>query len=81
MVDDADDSAGHELAADRREFMRHLAAMFAAAGAALGSRGLVHADQTPGGPAAMPKAPPNNLVGIQMGPHTMLDEGIEPASI
>ena len=65
MLDDADDSAGHELAADRREFMRHLAAMFAAAGAALGSRGLVHADQTPGGPAAT-QALATNLVGIQM---------------
>src|SRR6185295_18334397 len=59
--------------ADRRDFIRNLVALFAAAGA-----GLTHAEQRTGG--AAPQAAPRErgLVGIQMGPHTMLDEGIEP---
>ena len=74
MIHNADESARNDLAADRREFIRHLAALFAAAGAALGARGTAHADQST---AAVTKAPVGNLVGVQMGPHTMLDEGID----
>ena len=73
MSDDSE-RPNEQLASDRREFIRHLAALFAAAGAALGARGTAHADQST---AAVTKAPVGNLVGVQMGPHTMLDEGID----
>ncbi len=77
---------------DRRAFMQQAAAVLAAAGLGLGSTLTASAQQGgaaaapgAGGAAgsasataqAIPKAPPNNLVGIQMGPHTLLDEGIE----
>lgn len=72
------DEAG---AVDRRDFIRQFAALFAAAG--VGIDYATRADAapvtaTPGQADAPLRAPANNLVGIQMGPHTMLDEGIEP---
>src|SRR5262249_18477267 len=79
MADMPEDQPADSAA--RRDFIRQLAVLFAAAGAGLG--GTAHAQAAPtsagrGGPAqAAPHAPPNNLAGMQMGPHTMLDEGIE----
>jgi hypothetical protein len=57
----------------RADFLKQLAALIATSqlpGLALPS--------ATAGSRPVP-APPNNLVGIQMGPHTMLDEGIEHA--
>ncbi len=67
-------------AADRRDFIRNLAALFAAAGAGAGLDWSAPRAEAAQGSVAVPPphAPANNLVGIQMGPHTMLDEGIEP---
>jgi hypothetical protein len=62
-------------AADRRDFIRALATMFAAAGASLGVPSIAAAT-SPQLPSAAPNHAPG-LVGVQMGPHTMLDEGIE----
>ncbi len=56
--------------ADRRDFIRQLAMLIASAGAGLRRSAVVHAEQAAPQGAA-------NLVGIQMGPHTMLDEGID----
>jgi hypothetical protein len=75
MIYDPEDPGLVALLADRREFIRNLAALFAAAGAALGSR--ASADVQAAGGQTTRNAPANNLVGIQMGPHTMLDEGID----
>jgi hypothetical protein len=75
MIYDPEDPGLVALLADRREFIRNLAALFAAAGAALGSR--ASADVQAAGGQTARNAPANNLVGIQMGPHTMLDEGID----
>jgi hypothetical protein len=58
--------------ADRRDFIRQLALLIASAGASLRWPEVADAGQT-----SPPAAPPANLVGIQMGPHTMLDEGID----
>src|SRR5262245_17766394 len=56
---------------DRREFMHTLAALAAAEVAARpGTRTAL---------TARPAIPADTFVGIQMGPHTLLDEGIAPA--
>jgi len=60
---------------DRRDFIRALAALVAAAGVGLELTDRGEASQAV--PPAVPKGPKDNLVGIQMGPHTMLDEGID----
>ena len=76
MSDDNDDRVAEVPSADRRDFLRGLLAAFAAAGLRpelTSATGL----QQPAGAAAAVKPPANNLVGIQMGPHTMLDEGID----
>jgi hypothetical protein len=71
--------------AERRDFIRSLAALFAAAGVGAGWTTRAEAQQ-PAGAAQAPrqgsgqaprKLPLGNMVGMQMGPHTMLDEGIE----
>jgi len=63
--------------ADRRDFIRTLATLFAAAGASLKADSSPPADAArPGLPAARQSLAPS-MVGVQMGPHTMLDEGIE----
>jgi hypothetical protein len=63
----------------RGDFLKQLAAVIATAQfSGLGSPPSANAQ--PAGTSAsrtFPVAPPENLVGIQMGPHTMLDEGIE----
>jgi len=63
----------------RGDFLKQLAAVIATAQfSGLGSPRSANGQPT-GTPASrtFPVAPPENLVGIQMGPHTMLDEGIE----
>jgi len=63
----------------RGDFLKQLAAVIASAQfSGLGSPRSANGQPT-GTPASrtFPVAPPENLVGIQMGPHTMLDEGIE----
>jgi hypothetical protein len=67
--------------ADRRDFIKTLATLVAAAGTGLRAQA-PGPDQTPAGalvgrpgPAPVPSA--GRLIGVQMGPHTMLDEGIE----
>ncbi len=74
-----DDPSLDASPADRRDFIRGLATMFAAAGVSLKRTGSAEARQPPGGAPMPRRAPAGNLVGIQMGPHTMLDEGIEHA--
>jgi hypothetical protein len=56
---------------DRREFLQSLVALAGAAHFAPRSKG-----RAPRTTAHAPRTPP--LIGIQMGPHTMLDEGIVP---
>ncbi|HKW01549.1 MAG TPA: hypothetical protein VJN96_17110 [Vicinamibacterales bacterium] len=76
MSDDKDDPVTEVPSADRRDFLRGLLAAFAAAGLRpelTGATGL----QQPAGATATIKPPAGNLVGVQMGPHTMLDEGID----
>src|SRR5262249_8698943 len=53
----------------RGDFLKQLAALFATT--RLGPSTMAEWS------SAARSAPPDNLVGIQMGPHTMLDEGIE----
>src|SRR5262245_30151410 len=70
MSDTADDTPN----VARADFLKQLAALIATSqlpGIAVSS--------VTNAPRSVPVAPPNNLVGIQMGPHTMLDEGIEHA--
>jgi hypothetical protein len=63
--------------ADRRDFIRTLAALFAAAGASLKADPLAAAaSATPTTPTPE-QSPAPTMVGVQMGPHTMLDEGID----
>src|SRR5690242_3016706 len=57
-----------------------MAMVAAAAQFGIGPAESARAEQSAGGAAstsAMPKAPKDNCVGIQMGPHTLQDEGIE----
>src|SRR5262245_53271952 len=64
-------------AVGRADFLKQLAAAGATASLPGFSSGGT-AKETPGASLRpMPAAPADNLVGIQMGPHTMLDEGIE----
>jgi hypothetical protein len=61
----------------RREFLQGLAGVLGAAGMGLKWPADVGARQSAATPPS--RTPPaGNLVGVQMGPHTMLDEGIEP---
>jgi hypothetical protein len=66
----------------RRAFMQRIALLFAAAEAGIARSEDVRPRQQTGGkpaPEAAALAPPAAIFnGIQMGPHTMLDEGIEP---
>jgi hypothetical protein len=77
MDNPEDDRLPGDLPADRRDFMRHLAALIAAAGAGLNWPGVADAQQPAAGGPMPAKDAVRDLVGIQMGPHTMLDEGIE----
>ena len=70
-----DDPETPGVGGDRRDFIRSLAALVAAAGVGLELTDRGEASQAV--PPTGPKAPKENLVGIQMGPHTMLDEGID----
>jgi hypothetical protein len=66
----------HEFeSGDRREFIQTMAAMFASVGASLGAAPALAAGPAQAAPAAAKKTP--GVIGVQMGPHTMLDEGIE----
>src|SRR5262245_55200233 len=64
------------MTTDRRDFIRQLAALMAAAGGQIPAGSAVLAEQAPG---AAPQDRSSSLVGMQVGPHTMLDEGIEHA--
>jgi hypothetical protein len=68
-----------EDAMQRREFMRRMALGMAAAGAGLERAGEASArGRNTGVPQqATPAAPAPMFTGIQMGPHTLLDEGID----
>ncbi len=59
----------------RRDFIQRVAVVSAAAGTGLASFGATN-EQTSGS-EPKPSKPPTPFVGIQMGPHTILDEGIE----
>ncbi len=60
----------------RREFLHSLVALAGAAGIPLPAAAAAPEPQAAPPPAARPRA--GLLIGVQMGPHTMLDEGIEP---
>ncbi len=62
---------------DRRDFIRQVAAVSAAAGAGIAPAGIGSPPQRAPASTAPPPKPAGNFVGIQMGPHTMLDEGVE----
>lgn len=63
---------------ERRDFLRQLAALAAVVGARFDWPARLRAAPIEGAPQA-PRTPrPDFFVGIQMDPHTMLDEGIEP---
>jgi hypothetical protein len=62
----------------RREFLQSLVALAGAAGLPLPAAAATNTSAQPGASAAAPRPRAGLLVGIQMGPHTMLDEGIEP---
>ena len=64
------------MTTDRRDFIRQLAALMAAAGGQIPAGGTVLAEEAPGAPR---QDRSSSLVGMQVGPHTMLDEGIEHA--
>jgi hypothetical protein len=81
-----DDDASGDLLLGRRAFIDRLAALVAAADVGLCSRDGIEAQHAvvAGGrtadrdaPDAHPVTPAGTFNGIQMGPHTMLDEGIE----
>lgn len=61
----------------RRDFLRTMTAGLAAAGAGLSLPGKSAAHPVPHPPRRFPSGPASPFVGIQMGPHTMLDEGID----
>ena len=62
----------------RRGFVRELAAMIAAVEVGLETVGAGHARaQPPPGQPGQARLPDGAVIGIQMSPHTMLDEGIE----
>jgi hypothetical protein len=80
MKDDAE-----QTGIDRRDFVRRVTAL-AAGGAALSVPGTANAASAADSGARAARAewtspadriPPETVIGIQMGPHTMLDEGIE----
>jgi len=60
---------------DRREFLNSLAAMIASAPFATSRSSPAAVRSMQAAPRSSPVAP---LIGVQMGAHTMLDEGIEP---
>ncbi len=66
-----------DSAMDRRDFIRRVAAASALAGAGLPTFGATNGPQTAGERASASVKRAGTFVGIQMGPHTMLDEGIE----
>jgi hypothetical protein len=64
--------------AGRRAFIQKMTGLAVATQLGLGTDAQAKAEQSVAS-TAFPKAPLDNLVGIQMGPHTLLDEGIEHA--
>ena len=70
-------SAPGNQAIGRREFMRSVVAMLATTEAALGSSVKSNAREDKDTVNKLVKKPNAPVIGIQMGPHTMLDEGIE----
>jgi hypothetical protein len=70
----------HESVVDsgiaRRDFIQQVAVVSAAAGTGLAGLGATN-EQAPNEPVQAHPKPATLFVGIQMGPHTMLDEGIE----
>jgi hypothetical protein len=73
----------HESGFGRREFVQQVGGLMAALGLGGITATPLAADSITGaGRAALPsplRAPPENLVGMQVGPFTMLAEGIERA--
>ena len=65
------------MTTDRRDFIRQLAALVAAAGGDLTTSGIGPAGQTAGAASGPRQDLAGSVVGMQVGPHTMLDEGIE----
>ncbi len=63
----------------RRGFVKSLAAMIAAVEVGLDTLGVgpVQAREVKAAPGTLPELPDDAVIGIQMSPHTMLDEGIE----
>ncbi|NJD10436.1 MAG: hypothetical protein FIB01_08385 [Gemmatimonadetes bacterium] len=65
---------------DRRDFVRRMTALAAGAGALGATRAAAEAGQESSSPETSPavRIPPDTVIGIQMGPHTALDEDIAP---
>jgi hypothetical protein len=64
---------------DRRDFTKRVVAMLAALDVGLDAvgGGRLHAQDAHRTPPPLPTLPPDPVIGIQMSPHTMLDQGIE----
>ncbi len=76
MDDSSLDPLSGAVPFERRDFLRTLAALFATGGAGINLDSLSGPDSRYA-PRDASVPPAGNFVGIQMGPHTMLDEGIE----
>src|SRR5260370_40405022 len=72
----ATDRPPETASTDRRTFLRGLAAVVAAAGVDPDWTTAADERQPQSAVSAPRRAPAGSLVGVQMGPHTMLDEGI-----
>ncbi|MBN1362530.1 MAG: hypothetical protein JW993_18175 [Sedimentisphaerales bacterium] len=67
-----------EQAIGRRDFIQQVVGMLAAAEVSLGRMEPANANQAANAAGQSGNHPNTPFVGIQMSPHTMLDEGIEP---
>lgn len=72
-------SSADPATSGRRGFVKQLAAMIAAVEVGLETLGVGRIEARPPANEVAPgRLPDNAVIGIQMSPHTMLDEGIEP---
>jgi len=73
------DRPGAGSGIDRRDFTKRMVAMIAAVEVSLQEVGVgrLRVQPAPSGPQPVPRLPEDVIVGIQMSPHTMLDQGIE----
>ncbi len=78
MSDPSTSSSGHN-GIGRRDFTKRMVAMLAAMEVSLETTGVgrLHAQEALHPSGSVPPVPADPIIGIQMSPHTMLDQGIE----